>query len=59
MDKFTTLTAVAAPIPRVNVDTDAIIPKQYLKTIQRHRPRQGPLLRMALQDDGSETPTSS
>ena len=35
MDKFTTLTAVAAPLPRVNIDTDAIIPKQYLKTIKR------------------------
>ena len=29
MDKFTTLTAVAAPMPRVNIDTDAIIPKQF------------------------------
>ena len=35
MDKFTTLTAVAAPLPRVNIDTDAIIPKQYLKSIRR------------------------
>ena len=35
MDKFTTLTAVAAPLPMVNVDTDMIIPKQFLKTIQR------------------------
>ena len=35
MDKFTTLRAVAAPLPLVNVDTDKIIPKQFLKTIQR------------------------
>lgn len=35
MDKFTTLTGVAAPLPIMNVDTDKIIPKQYLKTIER------------------------
>ena len=35
MEKFITLTGVAAPLPMVNVDTDAIIPKQYLKTIKR------------------------
>ena len=35
MDKFTTLTGVAAPVPMINVDTDAIIPKQFLKTIKR------------------------
>ncbi|MFN0218979.1 MAG: 3-isopropylmalate dehydratase small subunit [Hyphomicrobium sp.] len=35
MDKFTTLTGVAAPLPLRNVDTDMIIPKQFLKTIQR------------------------
>jgi 3-isopropylmalate/(R)-2-methylmalate dehydratase small subunit len=35
MEKFTKLTAVAAPLPSINVDTDAIIPKQFLKTIQR------------------------
>ena len=35
MDKFTTLEGVAAPIKQINVDTDAIIPKQYLKTIKR------------------------
>ncbi|MYF85140.1 MAG: 3-isopropylmalate dehydratase small subunit [Rhodospirillaceae bacterium] len=35
MENFTTLTGVAAPLPMVNVDTDAIIPKQYLKTIKR------------------------
>jgi len=35
MDKFTTLTGVAAPLPMINVDTDMIIPKQFLKTIKR------------------------
>ncbi len=35
MDAFTTLTGVAAPLPMVNVDTDAIIPKQFLKTVKR------------------------
>lgn len=35
MDKFTTLSGVAAPMPLVNIDTDMIIPKQYLKTIKR------------------------
>ena len=35
MEKFTTLTGIAAPLPMVNVDTDMIIPKQHLKTIKR------------------------
>lgn len=35
MEKFTALTGVAAPLPMINVDTDAIIPKQFLKTIER------------------------
>ncbi len=35
MEKFTTLTGVAAPFPQINVDTDMIIPKQFLKTIKR------------------------
>jgi 3-isopropylmalate/(R)-2-methylmalate dehydratase small subunit len=35
MQKFETLTGVAAPLPITNVDTDMIIPKQFLKTIQR------------------------
>jgi 3-isopropylmalate/(R)-2-methylmalate dehydratase small subunit len=35
METFTKLTAVAAPLPMVNVDTDMIIPKQFLKTIKR------------------------
>ncbi len=35
MEKFTVLTGVAAPLPMINVDTDMIIPKQFLKTIKR------------------------
>jgi 3-isopropylmalate dehydratase small subunit len=35
MEKFTTLEGVAAPLKIINVDTDMIIPKQYLKTIKR------------------------
>jgi 3-isopropylmalate/(R)-2-methylmalate dehydratase small subunit len=35
MEKFTSLTGVAAPMPMINVDTDKIIPKQFLKTIKR------------------------
>jgi len=35
MEKFTTLKGVAAPLNMINVDTDMIIPKQYLKTIKR------------------------
>ena len=35
MDKFTVLTGVAAPLPLRNIDTDMIIPKQFLKTIAR------------------------
>jgi len=35
MEKFTKLRGVAAPLPMVNVDTDKIIPKQFLKTIKR------------------------
>jgi 3-isopropylmalate/(R)-2-methylmalate dehydratase small subunit len=35
MDKFTTHTGVVMPLDRANVDTDAIIPKQFLKSIRR------------------------
>ncbi|WP_309663914.1 3-isopropylmalate dehydratase small subunit [Tabrizicola sp.] len=35
MEKFTALTGIAAPMPLVNIDTDMIIPKQFLKTIAR------------------------
>lgn len=35
MEKFTSLSSVAAPLPLINIDTDMIIPKQFLKTIKR------------------------
>ncbi len=35
MEKFHTFTGLAAPLDRANVDTDAIIPKQFLKSIKR------------------------
>ncbi len=35
MEKFTDITGIAAPMPLVNIDTDMIIPKQFLKTIKR------------------------
>ena len=35
MKKFELLTGIAAPLPMINVDTDMIIPKQFLKTIKR------------------------
>jgi len=56
MDQFTTLTAVAAPMPRVNIDTDAIIPKQYLKTIKRSGLGTGLFSELRYKDDGSPNP---
>ena len=35
MEKFTTLKGIVAPLPMINIDTDMIIPKQFLKTIKR------------------------
>jgi 3-isopropylmalate/(R)-2-methylmalate dehydratase small subunit len=56
MDKFTTLTAVAAPLPMLNVDTDMIIPKDYLKTIQRTGLGKGLFAELRYNDDGSDNP---
>ncbi|HEV3042908.1 MAG TPA: 3-isopropylmalate dehydratase small subunit [Roseiarcus sp.] len=56
MDKFTTLTGVAAPLPIDNVDTDMIIPKQYLKTIKRTGLGKGLFAEMRYRDDGSANP---
>ena len=56
MDKFTTLTGVAAPLPIVNVDTDMIIPKDYLKTIKRTGLGAGLFAEMRFNEDGSENP---
>jgi 3-isopropylmalate/(R)-2-methylmalate dehydratase small subunit len=56
MDKFIKLEGVAAPLPMINVDTDMIIPKQYLKTI--HRTGLGKALfdEMRHNPDGSDNP---
>ena len=35
MEKFSKIKSVAAPLPLINIDTDMIIPKQFLKTIKR------------------------
>src|SRR5687768_3074553 len=56
MDKFSTLTGVAAPMRIINVDTDMIIPKQYLKTIKRTGLGTGLFSEMRFNDDGSENP---
>ena len=56
MQKFTTLTGVAAPLEIMNVDTDMIIPKQYLKTIARTGLGKGLFSEMRYKDDGSENP---
>jgi len=56
MDKFTTLEGVAAPLKMINVDTDMIIPKQYLKTIKRTGLGKGLFAEKRYRDDGSENP---
>jgi 3-isopropylmalate/(R)-2-methylmalate dehydratase small subunit len=54
MEKFTTLTGVAAPMNMINIDTDKIIPKQYLKTIERTGLGKALFSEMRYKDDGSE-----
>jgi 3-isopropylmalate/(R)-2-methylmalate dehydratase small subunit len=54
MDKFNTLTGVAAPMKIRNIDTDMIIPKQYLKTIKRTGLGSGLFSEMRFNADGSE-----
>ncbi len=56
MEKFTNLTGVAAPLEIINVDTDMIIPKQYLKTIARTGLGKGLFSEMRYDDDGNEVP---
>ncbi|ALK07934.1 3-isopropylmalate dehydratase small subunit [Blastochloris viridis] len=56
MDTFTVLTGVAAPLRVVNVDTDMIIPKQYLKTIKRTGLGQGLFSEARYNEDGTENP---
>src|SRR5260221_79552 len=56
MEKFTTLEGVAAPLRIINVDTDMVIPKQYLKTIKRTGLGKGLFSEKRYKDDGSENP---
>lgn len=56
MEKFDKLDGVAAPLPIVNIDTDMIIPKQYLKTIQRTGLGTGLFSEMRYNEDGSDNP---
>ena len=56
MEKFTVLTGVAAPLPMVNVDTDMIIPKQFLKTIKRTGLGKALFYDKRFDDDGNENP---
>jgi len=54
MEPFTKLTAVAAPLPMVNVDTDKIIPARYLKTIKRSGLSEGLFRDLRTDADGKE-----
>ena len=56
MEKFTQLTGVAAPLPLINVDTDMIIPKQFLKTIKRSGLGRNLFDEMRFDADGNEIP---
>ena len=56
MEKFVKLTGVAAPLPVVNVDTDMIIPKDYLKTIKRTGLGTGLFAEARYNEDGSVNP---
>ena len=56
MDKFDSLTGVAAPLPMINIDTDKIIPKQFLKTIKRTGLGKSLFFEMRYDDNGDEQP---
>jgi len=56
MLKFDTLTAVAAPLPIINIDTDMIIPKDYLKTIRRTGLGKGLFSDMRYDEKGADNP---
>ncbi len=56
MQPFTTLTGVAAPLPMINVDTDMIIPKQFLKTIKRTGLGRNLFDEMRFTPEGAEIP---
>ena len=54
MEKFTTLSGVAAPLPMVNIDTDMIIPKNFLKTIKRTGLKDGLFYELRFTADGQK-----
>ncbi|HBR68597.1 MAG TPA: 3-isopropylmalate dehydratase small subunit [Rhodospirillaceae bacterium] len=56
MKPFVKLSAVAAPLPMINIDTDIIIPKQFLRTIKRTGLGQHAFHDIRYNDDGSEKP---
>ena len=56
MQKFTKLTGVSAPMPMINIDTDMIIPKQFLKTITRSGLGKSLFFEMRYDDNGEELP---
>jgi 3-isopropylmalate/(R)-2-methylmalate dehydratase small subunit len=56
MEKFTVLTAIAAPLPIVNIDTDMIIPKQFLKTIKRDGLKTGLFYDLRFDENGVPRP---
>ncbi len=56
MDKFTKLTGIAAALPLRNIDTDMIIPKQFLKTIKRTGLGKSLFYEMRFDTDGKENP---
>jgi 3-isopropylmalate/(R)-2-methylmalate dehydratase small subunit len=56
MQPFTTLTSTPAPLKIINVDTDMIIPKQYLKTIKRTGLGTALFSELRYRDDGSDNP---
>ena len=56
MEEFTSLTSVAAPLPMINVDTDMIIPKQFLKTIKRTGLSKSLFYEMRYDEEGKENP---
>jgi len=57
MDKYETFTGIAAPLPQINVDTDMIIPKQFLKTILRTGLGVNLFDEMRYDDNGEEIPS--
>ena len=56
MEKFTKISGIAAPMPMINIDTDMIIPKQFLKTIKRTGLGVNLFDEMRYGDDGQELP---